>query len=801
MVKGFLSKSEVYMHVDTMLAGVDNITIDAYFELQRCLEGRYGLQTVVFVEDEGFFRAYEVSSDDIQAGKAKEMAELLSIQLVKRDGVLENSVENPLIVEISTTLFTHYLKRLICAGAYTVVVISQRKVPKEGYFISRIFSPGTNFDFTTDNEESYIVSLLIGRRGGAYTVGYAAIDVTTGRTLLYDAVGNGMDQSCVLDEILTLLNTHITLEVIVTFSDEVDGQKELLEFLEMPRHYTYSLNYARQEIGLQNKLLQEAFRIHSLFPPVEHLDLERRLFAAEALAILVQFVAEHDGQIIRKLSRPEFIENRHRMYLGNSALEQLGVISKDKTEITLFNLIDKSCTDIGRRLLKERLLGPITDKKELMRRYGLVGRVYSHTRLLDEILRGIYDIERLARRISLGRMRSDDLKYLDDSLKNIKTLMQYIKKHKILKTPFGEDEVDELVRNIQKGIDPDIFERRYIQLLERIVHYTAELDVAVSSAKSAQEYGFARPTIVDTGVDENFLQIMQLRHPLVELQKGRRGYIPNDIVMGSREYMDLPYPETVMLDVSVHDGHDINGVLLYGINSSGKSSLMKSVGIAVLLAQSGFYVPAQAMKFSLFESIFTRIVSKDNLSKGLSTFAIEMVELKNIFNRATSRSLILGDEISQGTETLSAVAIVAASITRLSELGPLFLFATHLHQLTTMDEIMRLKNVVDLHLSVEYDKAQDRLLYNRILQGGSGSSIYGLEFARSLHMDEDFLGIANTIRKRLADDFDELEVSVKKRTGRYKKELYRAEMQKQLAKKVKKPLEPSGGNILLDDWD
>ncbi|MDO8455171.1 MAG: DNA mismatch repair protein, partial [Sulfurimonas sp.] len=147
-------------------------------------------------------------------------------------------------------------------------------------------------------------------------------------------------------------------------------------------------------------------------------------------------------------------------------------------------------------------------------------------------------------------------------------------------------------------------------------------------------------------------------------------------------------------------------------------------------------------------------------------------ELKNIFNRATVRSLVLGDEISHGTETLSGVAIVASAIIKLAKLRSLFLFATHLHQLSTMQEITNLDTVVDLHLSVEYDEAKDALVFNRVLQAGSGSSIYGLEFAKSLHMDSDFLETANRIRKRLANDFDELELLVKKKTSKYNKELY-----------------------------
>ena len=107
---------------------------------------------------------------------------------------------------------------------------------------------------------------------------------------------------------------------------------------------------------------------------------------------------------------------------------------------------------------------------------------------------------------------------------------------------------------------------------------------------------------------------------------------------------------------------------------------MKSVGIAVILAQAGFFVPASKMEFSLYDSLFTRIVSKDNLQKGLSTFAVEMIELKNIFKRATNNSLILWDEISHGTETISALSIVASAIITLAKIKSNFIFATHLHQ-------------------------------------------------------------------------------------------------------------------------
>ncbi len=907
--------------VNSLLNDKKLLLTEVYFKLQEHFEAKYGSNTVVFMEIGTFVEVYEVNNDEQQIGKAKEMAELLNIQLTKKNKtIVENSVKNPLLAGVPTISFERYLNRLIQEKKYTIIYIKQRgEPPKVSRYVAQIISPGTNFDYTTDNEDNYIVSLLVDKHKDIYSIGYSAIDVTTGKTFLYEAHGTSEDQNYALDEIFNLLNVYKTSEVVLSFLDGVDDQKQVLRYLEIDEHYTYSVNNQRPKIEYQNELFKRVYQIQSLLSPIEHLDLERTPMISESLAVLVHFVIEHDFHIIQKLSRPQLIDNRRYMYLGNSAFEQLGVISKDKDEMTLLRLIDKSVTAIGKRLLKERLLNPIMEEEELTRRYNLAEKVMSHTKLLEENLRNIYDLERLSRRTNLGRLHPFEMNFIYDSLLGIQDLMAYVKKHKLSKTPFSDNEVSVFIKEIEKtynldvtrkytvqtveenffmrGVDPHIdelsdenakmfqtiyiimdsiedmlssvanksenrlvslgqldkegyfinlsknrysmieteflgrgvdiddtfysfkefsvkkltnnvkitsdlidslsdkimrnrakivalakekfvekqhqLERRYTLLFERMIHYVADIDVAVSTAKSAEIYNYARPMIVKAHEDENFLQVLELRHPLIEVQEHQGIYVPNDIVMGNREYMDLPYPETIMLDPMVHDGHQIHGVLLYGINSSGKSSLMKSLGLAVLMAQAGFFVPASAMKFSLFESIFTRIVSKDNLAKGLSTFAVEMLEMKNIFNRAGTKSLVLGDEISHGTETLSGVAIVASAIMKLAKLRSVFLFATHLHQLSTMDEVVKLKNVVNLHLEVAYDEEIDKLLYNRTLQSGSGSSIYGLEFAKSLHMDKEFLDAANNIRKRLANDYDELELLVKKKKrSKYNKDLY-----------------------------
>ncbi|MBC8238732.1 MAG: DNA mismatch repair protein [Helicobacteraceae bacterium] len=898
--------------VSSLLNNKEKLLTQTYFDLQNYFEDKYGHDTVVFMEIGTFYEVYEVNNDELQIGKAKEIAELLNIQLTKKNkSIIENSDKNPLLAGVPAVSFERYLSRLISEQKYTVIVVKQKgNPPKISRYISQIVSPGTNFDHIVDNDDNYIVSLLIDKHRGIYNVGYSAIDVTTGKTFLYETHGTSEDPSYALDEVFNLLNIYRTSEVVITFLDGIDNQRHVMQYLEIAEHYHYSVNNERPKVEFQNDLFKEVYQIQSLLSPIEHLDLERSPMITESLAVLIHFVIEHDIHIVQKLNMPTLIDNRRFMYLGNNALEQVGIISKDKKEFTLLKMLDKSATAIGRRLLKERLLNPMMEKEELERRYNLIERVSSHVRFLDETMRGIYDLERLSRRLSLGRLHPFEMNHVYESMLSVKDLMTYVKKYKIQKTPFHESELDEFIRDIQKSIDLDVsrrftnntvdenflmqgvdeaidtlahensimmiafedimdkitallenanagssnrlvtlgllekegyyislsknrfsqiesdftkeeyflsfnvkkltnnvkitsqftdelsdkimknrrkivslvkekyihlqgvYERRYSLLFDRVIAYVADLDVGVSSSKVSQSYKHSRPMIVEAQGEENFMQIMQLRHPLIEIQERGGIYVPNDIVMGNREYMDLPHPKTVMLDVSVHDGHDINGVLLYGINSSGKSSLMKSIGIAVLMAQAGFFVSAAVMKFSIFDSLFTRIVSKDNLAKGLSTFAVEMLEMKNIFNRSTVRSLVLGDEISHGTETLSGVAIVASAIMKLARTRCLFLFATHLHQLSTMKEITTLNNVVDLHLSVEYDEEKDALLFNRVLQEGSGSSIYGLEFAKSLHMDHEFLDTANKIRKRLSNDFDELELLVKKKKSKYNKELY-----------------------------
>jgi DNA mismatch repair protein MutS len=263
----------------------------------------------------------------------------------------------------------------------------------------------------------------------------------------------------------------------------------------------------------------------------------------------------------------------------------------------------------------------------------------------------------------------------------------------------------------------------------KVSDWISEVDVNSSLALVARENGYVKPTILVN--QESSIDIQGLRHPLLEAQDRKIPYVQHTVKIGS-EFS--------------------KGWLLYGLNASGKSSLMRAVGLSVLLAQGGSFVPCSQMTLAPFTSLHTRIINTDNLWMGLSSFAVEMSELRNIFREAGPKSLVLGDELCSGTETTSATALVAAGLKGLLNRGARFLFATHLHGLSKIQEVSEDPKLNIWHLHVEYDKIKDKLIYHRSLREGSGSSLYGLEVAKAMRIPDDILEDAIRFRKTLAGE-------------------------------------------------
>jgi DNA mismatch repair protein MutS len=281
------------------------------------------------------------------------------------------------------------------------------------------------------------------------------------------------------------------------------------------------------------------------------------------------------------------------------------------------------------------------------------------------------------------------------------------------------------------------------QIWQLMEIWVSHVDCTQCIGRVSKEKGFCCPTIhnndsTEDSVEGSSVDIKNIRHPLVEAASSRISYVKHDIKLGTN--------------------NTNKGWLVYGMNASGKSTLMKATGLCVLLAQAGCFVPAKEMTLRPFKAIYTRILNQDNLFAGLSSFAVEMSELRDILRNANKHTLVLGDELCAGTESISAQALVASGIQWLSARSAKFIFATHLHDLPNVIDIDAL-SVEVWHLHVEYDPITKKLVYDRSLRPGNGSSLYGLEVARAMDLPFEFIEQAQKNRHKIMGSIKQVDAT------------------------------------------
>jgi len=284
---------------------------------------------------------------------------------------------------------------------------------------------------------------------------------------------------------------------------------------------------------------------------------------------------------------------------------------------------------------------------------------------------------------------------------------------------------------------------KYQILFDQCNKFIANIDFLKSSAKVAKLYNYVRPKIVN---GSSHVIAKKLRHPIIERLIDYE-YVPHDVELGTK----------------------LKGILLYGINASGKSSIMKAIGLAVILSQSGLFVPAHEFEISPYHSLYTRITGDDDIFRGLSSFALEMTEINAILRRADSHTLVIGDEVCRGTEHISGNALVASTIIKLSECESSFIFASHLHEIMELDKIKKLKNIKAYHLSVKYDKKSNKLIYDRQLSEGVGEHVYGITVAQYIIQDPEFIDMALEIKNELLESSKSI---ISGKTSKYNKNIY-----------------------------
>ena len=252
----------------------------------------------------------------------------------------------------------------------------------------------------------------------------------------------------------------------------------------------------------------------------------------------------------------------------------------------------------------------------------------------------------------------------------------------------------------------------------------AAADALCSLATVAIQRGYCRPEI-SLG---NEISITDGRHPVVEVMLKDTLFVPNDTRLGN---------------------HDDQVSIITGPNMAGKSTYMRQVALIVLMAQMGSFVPAKAAKIGLVDRVFTRIGASDDLASGQSTFMVEMSEVASILKYATSRSLLILDEIGRGTSTYDGMAIARAVLEYAAnprKLGAKTLFATHYHELSTIEQ--ELPNVKNYNIAVK--KRGDQMIFLRKIVPGAADDSYGVEVAK-------LAGLPNAVVSRAREILAELE--------------------------------------------
>jgi len=300
-----------------------------------------------------------------------------------------------------------------------------------------------------------------------------------------------------------------------------------------------------------------------------------------------------------------------------------------------------------------------------------------------------------------------------------------------------KDKLIPLVKSTYKS-DLNDFYQKYSGLFLKLSQVISEIDFLNSGNICSIKNKYCKPNIVK--YENSFIDTKNMRHPIIEKIIFNK-YVPHNLTLGKEEI----------------------GILLYGLNAAGKSSLMKSVGLNIILAQIGYYVPAETFNFFPYTSIFTRIVNTDNMHKGLSAFALELVELKAILKRSGLNTLVLADEVCSGTEYASALSIVATMLKMLLDAKTTFISATHLHELVKLSFVKNLKNIGIYHIDVRYEN--DNIIFDRKLNSGNGKEEYGLDFAKYIIRDQKFIEIASEVKKEITN------VNSKLKKSRYNKNI------------------------------
>ncbi|MBQ3195431.1 MAG: DNA mismatch repair protein MutS [Clostridia bacterium] len=283
----------------------------------------------------------------------------------------------------------------------------------------------------------------------------------------------------------------------------------------------------------------------------------------------------------------------------------------------------------------------------------------------------------------------------------------------------AKDKLAALEYELFSALREYILERK--RRIQKSAAAVAETDVYCSLAEVAVQNGYVRPEVDDSGV----IDIKDGRHPVVERFIGDAYFVPNDCLL---------------------DGNKNRLSLITGPNMAGKSTYMRQIALAVIMAQIGSFVPAKSARIGVVDRVFTRVGASDDLATGSSTFMIEMTELAAILKNATAASLIIYDEIGRGTSTYDGMSIARAALEyTVSHIKAKTLFATHYHELTSLEG--ELEGVINYNVAAK--KRGDGVVFLRKIVRGATDDSYGIEVAKLAGVPDKVVNRAKQVLKSL----------------------------------------------------
>lgn len=715
--------------------------IKEYFRLQQAAEKEFGPHSIVLMEIGSFMECYATETK----GHAKRVASALNMVMTKKNKKFPVSESNPYLVGFPVCTHEKNVPVLLSNGM-TVLWYSQiqehGRIRRER---TRVITPGT---YIPKDEEGYHVCCV-----GDSTA--AVIDTSVGKVFLHTI--RSMEQLRWFKECFRPVETLLRLE----------SAREL--FQDSVISFTNGNNY--KDTVTQRAILEKVSYQH-----VMH-DLPA---FTETLACLLDFVWTCHPAALKDLQYP-VVADSDRMTLHNNLIPQLDLLQTPRGKGLFGILKSYANTAMGRRALRAKLLAPLTSVEDIQKELDRVEVAFGEMHYI-RVLSKIPDMERALKTFhgSLNALRdfhegvfqmlelfpnpelsaafehARDATFQDDpTLQRIRNEIRTTQEalDKALGEPWfhnckldsfqivttkkraatlhqnfpnvlrvrplnattscvSTDLTDRMCLNLTQALEAESLRvnelvklwvteihEKHVPALCACIQQVTDLDCAIARAACARDLGLVRPRVCES--TSSFVQGTNVRHPLIPK------YIGNDVNLS-------------------HQHESSNGLLLYGINGSGKTCHAKSIALNVILAQSGFFVFADSLTLAPFTKMFARINCDDDVYHGLSSFSVEMTELRSILRLADERSLIIGDELCKGTEDLSAVALVASCVRWIHERNVKFVFATHQHKLPELiPEEIQIKHVRSEHRGGE-------IIFLRKLADGPGDTMYGIEVARHL---------------------------------------------------------------------